>query len=267
MRSLSWACRSGYPVCERRIVALPLASRDVWRATAVAAALAALSLLVVAPAPSYDPWMWLLWGREVAEGALDTRDGPAFKPLPVAVCALLTPLGQAAPVLWVFLVRTAALLAVWLAWRLGRRLTDGSVLGGAAAAVGVLLCGRLLGFSASGAEPALVLAAALGGVEAWAAGRERVAVAVALAAALAPAAWLVPEWLGSGDVLRSGARARVPSPAQPAPAAVPAAASLREAVVLPLWPLWLGVLALVPAALRGGSRGAARAAVAVAGAG
>src|SRR5215218_3555779 len=280
MRSQSSPCRSGYPVCRERIVSLPLGSRDVWRATAVAAALAALSLLVVAPAPSYDPWMWLLWGREVAEGALDTRDGPAFKPLPVAVCALLAPLGQAAPVLWVFLVRTAALLAVWLAWRLGRRLTDGSVLGGAAAAVGVLLCGRLLGFSASGAEPAVVLAAALGGVEAWAAGRKRVAVACALAcgllrveawpfllalgalawrrrpehrvavaaaAVLLPAAWLVPEWVGSGDALRSGARARVPNPGQAALASLPGAASLREAVVLPPWPLWIGVAALVPA--------------------
>jgi hypothetical protein len=287
-------------VCRERIVSLPLGSRRVWRATAVAAALAALSLLLVAPAPSYDPWMWLLWGREVAEGGLDTRDGPAFKPLPVAVCALLAPLGQAAPVVWIFLVRTAALLAVWLAWRLGRRLAGGSALGGGAAAVGVLLCGRLLGFSASGAEPALVLAAGLGALEAWAAGRERAAVACALAcgllrveawpfllalgalawrrrpehrvavaaaAVLLPAAWLVPEWVGSGDALRSGARARVPNPGQAALASFPGAASLREAVVLPPWPLWIGVAALVPAALRGTSATAARAALGVAGIG
>ena len=54
-----------------------------------------------APAPGYDPWAWLLWGREVAGGALSTVEGPAFKPLPVAVCALLAPLGGAAPWLWV----------------------------------------------------------------------------------------------------------------------------------------------------------------------
>ena len=41
--------------------------------------------------------MWLLWGRELAAGTLDTADGPAFKPLPVAVCTLLAPLGSAAP--------------------------------------------------------------------------------------------------------------------------------------------------------------------------
>ena len=63
-----------------------------------ALALAGLSLLVVDPAPSYDAWAWLLWGREVAGGGLSTVDGPAFKPLPVAVCALLAPLGtRAAP--------------------------------------------------------------------------------------------------------------------------------------------------------------------------
>ena len=60
-------------------------------------AVGALSLLVVAPAPSYDPWAWLLWGRELAGGELSTAEGPAFKPLPLAVCALLSSLGSAAP--------------------------------------------------------------------------------------------------------------------------------------------------------------------------
>ena len=69
-----------------------------------------------------------------------------------------------------------------------------------------------------------------------------------LLAALAvgvPAAWLVPELIGSGDILRSGSRARVPNPGQPALADVPALASLRAAIALPLWPLWAGVVALV----------------------
>jgi hypothetical protein len=81
----------------------------------VLAALALGTGLVVAPVPDYDPWMWLLWGREVADGTLSTVDGPAFKPLPVAVCALLSPLGSAAPAAWVLLARVAALAAVLLA--------------------------------------------------------------------------------------------------------------------------------------------------------
>jgi hypothetical protein len=66
-----------------------------------------------------------------------------------------------------------------------------------------------------------------------------------------PALWFVPELLASGDPLRSGARARIPNPGQPAEAAVPALASLREAAALLLWPLWAGAAAaavLVPAA-------------------
>jgi hypothetical protein len=81
--------------------------------------------------------------------------------------------------------------------------------------------------------------------------------ALAALAVAVPAAWLVPELIGSGDLLRSGARARVPNPGQPALAVVPGVAALREAVVLPLWPLWIGVAALLAGAARAGQSGAA----------
>jgi hypothetical protein len=250
----------------------------VSRALAIAVAVALLSLLVVAPAPSYDPWAWLLWGREVANGGLSTVDGPAFKPLPVAVCALLAPLGSAAPWLWVALVRVAAAVAAVLAFDLARALAGGARAAGALGAAAVLLCGALPAYTAAGAEPALVLALALGAAAAWRGGRMRIALACiagcallrveawpfALAAAVVlwrrrpqdrallaaltvaiPAAWLLPELAGSGDLLRSGARARVANAGQPALADVPALAALRAAVALPLWPLWAGVAALV----------------------
>ena len=265
-------------------------------AIAIALALAAASLLVVAPAPSYDPWAWLLWGREVAGGSLSTVEGPAFKPLPVAVCALLAPLGGAAPWLWVALVRWAAAVAAVLAFRLARdRFAGagdravaapepgggrGAVLAGALAAAGVLLCGALPAMTAAGADPALGLALGLGAAAAWAAGRAAPAFALGAACGLVrveawpfllaagvvawrreprlrpllaglavavPAAWLLPELIGSGDPLRSGARAQVPNPGQPALADVPALASLGEAATLPLWPLWAGVAVLAAA--------------------
>jgi hypothetical protein len=255
--------------------------------------LSGLSMLLVDPAPAYDPWAWLLWGREVAGGGLSTVDGPAFKPLPVAVCALLAPLGSvAAPWTWVLLVRVAAVVAALLAYDLGRRMAGGSRIAGALAAAGVLLCTGLLAHSAAGAEPALVIALGLGAAAAWREERFGVALVCAVACALlrveawpfvlgagavlwrrrpeyrallaalgilVPAAWLVPELVGSGDLLRSGARARVANPGQPALADVPALAALEAAVRLPLWPLWTGVAAL--AALR------ARAALAPAAAG
>src|SRR5215204_3133969 len=255
-----------------------VASPAVQRVLAVAIGAALLSLPLLAPAPSYDPWAWLLWGREVADGRLSTLDGPAFKPLPVAVCALLAPLGAAAPWLWVLLVRAAAVVAALLAFDLARRLAGGSRLAGALGAAAVLLCGALPAYTAAGAEPALVLAFALGAAAAWRERRMRLALACAVGCALlrveawpfvavagfvlwrarpqdrallaalavaVPAAWLVPELIGSGDLLRSGARARVPNPGQPALAGVPGLAALRESVALPLWPLWGGVAALV----------------------
>jgi hypothetical protein len=233
----------------------------------------------------------------VAALELSTAEGPAFKPLPVAVCALLSPLGGVAPEAWVILARTGAVLAVLLAFRLGRRLTAGAVVAGAphdavaggapdtrgplaagvAAAVGVALCGGFVGYAAAGAETGWVIAFALLGVEAWRAGRPRAALACGVACALlrveawpfllvfglvlwrrrpqdrwllvacavaVPALWFVPEWLGSGDLLRSGARARMPNPGQPALADVPALAALREALALPLWPLLIGAAAV-----------------------
>ena len=267
------------------------------RVLAVAIGAALLSLPLLAPAPSYDPWAWLLWGREVADGRLSTLDGPAFKPLPVAVCALLAPLGAAAPWLWVLLVRAAAVIAAVLAFGLARRLAGGSRVAGALGATAVLLCGGLLAHSAAGAEPALLLALALGAAAAWRERRMRIALACAVGCALlraeawpfvavagaglwrarpqdrvllaalavaVPAAWLVPELIGSGDPLRSGARARVPNPGQPALADVPVLAALRAAIALPLWPLWAGIAALIAIWARGAIAGARRARAALA---
>ncbi|MGH9151984.1 MAG: hypothetical protein ACRD03_06235, partial [Acidimicrobiales bacterium] len=81
----------------------------------VSVGLAGASLALARPAPAYDPWAWLLWGREIAGGALSTLEGPAFKPLPVAAATALAPLGEAAPVVWVLVARAAAVLGVWLA--------------------------------------------------------------------------------------------------------------------------------------------------------
>ena len=268
----------------------------VKRVALIAAGLAVASTLVIAPVPSYDPWAWLLWGREVAGGTLSTAEGPAFKPLPVAVCALLSPLGDAAPWLWVTLVRVAAAVGAVLAFRLARDLAGDSNLAGALAALGVLLCGALPAMTAAGADPALALALALGAITAWRAGRPGLALAlgaacglvrveawpflavaglvlwrrsprlrpaVAAVAVAVPALWFVPEWLGSGDALRSSDRAQIPNPGQPALADVPFLASLEEAAGLPLWPLWLGVAALVATALR--ERRASAALIGVAG--
>ena len=245
----------------------------------VLALVVVVSVLLVAPTPSYDPWAWLLWGREITRLELSTPEGPAFKPLPVFVCALLRPLGGAAPEAWVVIARAGAVLAVWLGFRLGRELAG--VAAGVVAAVGVALCGGFLGFAASGAETGWTIAFALAAILAWRRERWGVALACGVGCALlrveawpfllvagvllwrrgvlrpwlvvcavaVPALWFVPEWLGSGDILRSGSRALMTAPGLPSAQAVPALAALREAAALPLWPLWLGsALCFLPAA-------------------
>ncbi len=87
----------------------------------LAVALAALSLLLPY-FPVYDPWGWLVWGRELAGLDLATADGMSWKPLPVLIDTPLSLLGEAAPQCWLLVARSgwllAPLLAAWLAARL-----------------------------------------------------------------------------------------------------------------------------------------------------
>jgi hypothetical protein len=261
----------------------------------VVLAAAALSALVAAPAPAYDPTAWLLWGREITEWRLSTAEGPAFKPLAVAVAVALAPTGSAAPWLLVVLARAAAFAALPLAFVVARRLANGSVAAGLLGAAGVALCAGAIALGAAGMTEGAVLALALAALEAARRGRHGLLLALVTAAALlrveawpallavlalawrrgwvdrrvlgvvavgVPLAWFVPELAGSGDALRSGVRARISEPGQPARADVPLLASARDAVALVPWPLWLGAAAVlvhrpwrgavVPAALGAG---------------
>ena len=63
-----------------------------------------------------------MWGRQLAHLDLATTAGPSFKPLPVLALAPLSVLGTATPVVWMGLMRAAAVLSLLLAYRLGARL-------------------------------------------------------------------------------------------------------------------------------------------------
>jgi hypothetical protein len=94
----------------------------------VALALGALSLLLPST-PSYDPWSWILWGREIVHGRLFiTTTGTSWKPLPMIFTIPFALLGSAAADLWLVIARAGALAAVVLsgrmAWRLTRRIAD-----------------------------------------------------------------------------------------------------------------------------------------------
>ncbi len=249
---------------------------------AAAATLAGLTLLGPSQ-PSYDPWAWLLWGRELAGGTLDTAEGPAFKPLAVAVTTVLAAAGELAPEAWLWVARAGALLAVGLAARVAWRVGGGAA-GASLAAAGVALTAGFAWHGAVGNAEGVTLALGLAAIDRALDGRPRAALALGAAAALLrpeayvlvllaglwlaparcrpvlvavavllPLAWVVPEWLGSGDPLRSGARAQVPNPGQPATAAVPGLASLEAGLGLVLLPLLVAAGAAAVAA-RGAPR-------------
>lgn len=122
--------------------------------------LAALTLLRPS-APTTDPWGWIVWGREVLHLGLDTTAGtPAWKPLPVLITTPLALFGPAAPMLWLVVARTAALLCLVIAFRMARR-ASGTVAGCAAALFVALLGGFVREFEHGYSEPLLALLALL----------------------------------------------------------------------------------------------------------
>lgn len=217
-----------------RAVALGRRLRPTPPRTVLAcAALAVLSTLI-APTPSYDPWAWIIWGRELAglsDLGFSTASATGWKPLPVLFTTPLSLLGAGlAPAAWVALVRTAALLALVMAWRLAHRAAGRPA---AIAAVLLLIASpQALELVTGGASEAIVLLALLYGIERHLDGRRGAALAAGIVAALArpetaalvlpyavwawrerlvprraiagglallPLLWAGGDWLGTGD--------------------------------------------------------------------
>ena len=172
-----------------------MTTRRLLSAVLACLALAAISLLI-AGEPVYDAWAWLVWGRELAALELDTTSGPAWKPLPVLVAAPLSLAGDAAPQLWLVLVRAAWLVGLALAAQISLTLTarrprPARLAGAAFAVLGVvLLSDDVTHWSrqvAGGMAEPLLVALVLAAVSAGLAGHARTALALgALASLLRP---------------------------------------------------------------------------------
>ena len=110
------------------------ASRSpVALATGACIVLAIVSAAVLPTVPSYDPFSWIVWGREVTDPHLSflVSGGPSWKPLPFLFTTVWGLFGGAAPTLWVITARVGGLLGLYFAWRLAARLTDGGWAGAA----------------------------------------------------------------------------------------------------------------------------------------
>jgi hypothetical protein len=93
----------------------------VWL-TLAALAIAALSLLYPST-PSYDPWSWLIWGRQILHGQLHIEGGSSWKPLPVIFTTVFALFGSAQPNLWLIVARAGAVISVLMSVKLTVRIT------------------------------------------------------------------------------------------------------------------------------------------------
>jgi len=207
-----------------RVASRPTPGRLYGGLAALAVALGALSLLAPST-PSYDPWSWMLWAREIVHGHLViTTTGTSWKPLPMIFTIPFSLLGpRVAPDLWLVVARAGAVAAVLLAFRLAYRLVADVAVerlgadGGLAVRAPAMLAGLLalvaLGFAAKGAyitdnglgySEAFAAALLLVAIDCLIDGRHRAAFLVGFLVALdRPEIWLfwVPYglWLARRD--------------------------------------------------------------------
>jgi hypothetical protein len=167
----------------------------------VALTIAALSLLIPST-PSYDPWAWLVWGREIVHASLHTTGGPTWKPLPVVFTTVFALFGKAAPDLWLVVARAGALIAVAMVFKVTARITTGlvgerrssaPVLLAAVVAAGSIVVSRgFISDNALGYSEGLMTALVLIALDRHLDGQRRQAFAVGFFAALdRPELWLV----------------------------------------------------------------------------
>jgi hypothetical protein len=156
--------------------------------------LAILSAAVLPTVPSYDPWSWIVWGREVTDPHLSfvISGGPSWKPLPFLFTTVWGLFGGAAPTLWVITARAAGLLGLVAAWRLAGRLVGGGRWGlfaGLLAVIGVLLTQDWVYYFLRGTSEVMLIGTSLWAVDRFLDGHKTQAFLLAVASGL-----IRPEW-------------------------------------------------------------------------
>jgi hypothetical protein len=176
-------------------------SSAVW-SVVVCIVLGALSAAVLPTVPSYDPWSWIVWGREITDPHISfiISGGPSWKPLPFVFTTVWGAFGSAAPTLWVITARIGGLLGLVAAWRLAYKLagsTDGErggmvpgVAAGVIAVAGVLLTQDWFYYFLHGTSETLLIGCSLWAVDRIVEGKRIQAWWLMVAAT-----WIRPEWL------------------------------------------------------------------------
>jgi hypothetical protein len=246
----------------------------------ILACLAIAAVTLVYPStPTYDPWAWVMWGREILQLDLMTDGGPSWKPLPILFTVPFSLFGDdIAPYLWVWIARAGGLLGCVMAYRVANRLIGHGWFGavaGVAAAGALFSSNKYVRDAALGNSEPLLAALSLWAFERHLDGRRDHALYLGMAcallrpevwpflgayglwlwfreprlrlrmvafAALIPALWFLPEWWGSGDPFRAGARANAPNPGSAAYAASPAIELLKRHLGVTIAPVEAGTV-------------------------
>jgi hypothetical protein len=188
-----------------------LSARSFYIGLIVVSLIVGAVSLLIPSTPSYDPWSWLVWGREIIHVNLVTTGGPTWKPLPVIFTTVFALFGKAQPDLWLVVARAGAFAAAVMVFRLAARLTRQigayftaagetgnlllawlpGLLAGTIAAVGLAFSGGYISSNALGYSEGLATAAILIALELHLDGKPRQAFAVAFLGALdRPEMWL-----------------------------------------------------------------------------
>ena len=223
----------------------PRSRSPVALAVAACVVLAMISAAVLPTVPSYDPWSWIVWGREVTDPHLSfvVSGGPSWKPLPFVFTTIWGLFGSAAPTLWVITARAGGLLGLVAALAAGQpagAAAGAGAFAGLLAVVGVVLTQDWFYYWLRGTSEVVLIGATLWAIDRLLDGRKTQAFLLAVAAGLIRPEWwpfigLYALWLWFRDPASRGWQMRL--------------LILAGLVALPfLWfvPPWIGSGAPVP---------------------
>ena len=147
------------------------------------------SRLLLPSVPTYDPWAWIIWGREVAHGDLVTTTGPSWKPLPVIFTTPFSFAGDdGAPLLWLSSPAPAA--SSPSRWRSGSASRLAGPVAGVIAAGSLFLADEFIRNFFRGNSEGILVALCLWAIERHLDGRRRDAFLLGIGAALLrPEVW------------------------------------------------------------------------------
>jgi hypothetical protein len=169
-------------------------------AVLVSVVVLALSTAIVVWArtrPGFDPFGWLVWGRQTVAGALNTNAAPSWKPLPYLFTLPYGVFGHAQLWLWMITAVAVALSGVVFAARIAYRLTAApagrryaAVVAGAFAGITLLGIRDYWHYILSAQSDPMIVALCLAAIDAHLCRRPRLAYGLGCLAALGrPEVW------------------------------------------------------------------------------